>query len=400
MARTEALVNPVLLKWARETAGYTLGEAASRLSGVRDAETKLAAWERGGEPPERPSVAQARKLAAFYKRPLGVLFLSEPPTEAAPPPDYRGRAGTDPRGVAPGLRWHVRRLRNLRQAALDLAEDEPDSFPPFPLNASLADDPAQTADRLRRLLGVSLEVQLGWRSAEKAWTQWRTAVEAQACLVFVLDRLSAVELDGFSLAFDRAPVIAVNGSSQISRGRRVFTLMHELAHVALRSEGLCNLEDRAARVEAFCNRVAAALLMPAEAFRQAASPLPPNESWTDKRLAELALTFSVSRQAVFVRLVSLGLVKQAQYDAWRAARAARLGDAPPLREVGAEREGGPSFYQLYLHRMSFPYLRQVFESYHADHISLTELSDHLGVKPSTALALEGRFLERLRARAS
>jgi hypothetical protein len=40
--------------------------------------------------------------------------------------------------------------------------------------------------------------------------------------------------------------------------------------------------------------------------------------------------------------------------------------------------------------MSFPYLRQVFESYHAEQISLTELSDHLGVKPSTALALESR----------
>jgi hypothetical protein len=50
--------------------------------------------------------------------------------------------------------------------------------------------------------------------------------------------------------------------------------------------------------------------------------------------------------------------------------------------------------------MSFPYLQRVFESYHADQISLTELSDHLGVKPSTALALEDRFLERLRARAS
>ena len=69
--------------------------------------------------------------------------------------------------------------------------------------------------------------------------------------------------------------------------------------------------------------------------------------------------------------------------------------------VGHEgREGGPSFYQLYLYRMSFPYLRQVFEAYHADELSLAELSDHLGVKPTTALALEGRFLERLRAQAS
>ncbi|HLA78017.1 MAG TPA: ImmA/IrrE family metallo-endopeptidase, partial [Vicinamibacteria bacterium] len=206
--------------------------------------------------------------------------------------------------------------------------------------------------------------------------------------------------DGFSLAFDRAPVIAVNGSSQITRGRRVFTLMHELAHVDLRSEGLCNLEDRAARVEAFCNRVAAALLMPAEPFREAATPLAARGRWPNDRLEELAARFSVSRHAVFVRLVAVGLAKQAQYEAWRAAQAAAFRAAPARREAGPEREGGPSFYQLYLHRMSFPYLRQVFESYHAEQISLSELSDHLGVKPSTALALESRFLERLRARAS
>ncbi len=397
MAGTEALVNPVMLRWARETAGYTVSAAAARLRGIGDPETKLAAWERREG---RPSVSQARKLATLYRRPLAVFFLSEAPVEAALPPDYRRGAGRDAVDLSPAVRWRVRHLRDLRQAALDLAEGDPDAFPPFPVRAALTDDLDPVAGRLRQLLGVSVEKQLGWRSGEKAWSHWRVAIEAHACLVFVLDRLPPAELDGFSLAFDRAPVIAVNGSAQITRGRRVFTLMHELAHVALRSEGLCNLEDRAARVEAFCNRVAAALLMPADPFREAATPLAAGGRWPNARLEELAARFSVSRHAVFVRLVAIGLAKQSQYDAWRAAQAAEFHAAPPRREAGPEREGGPSFYQLYLHRMSFPYLRQVFESYHAEQISLTELSDHLGVKPSTALALESRFLERLRARAS
>lgn len=399
MARTEALVNPTMLRWARETAGYTLSEAAARLRGFREAEAKLATWEdrRGNE---RPSVAQARKLAELYRRPLAVFFLSDPPVEPALPPDYRRGAGADAGVVAPAVRWRVRHLRDLRQAALDLAEGDPDAFPPFPVRATLEDDPGVLAGRLRQLLGVAVETQLGWRSTDKAWSHWRMAVEDRSCLVFVLDRLPSAELDGFSLAFDRAPVIAVNGSPQINRGRRVFTLMHELAHVALRAEGLCNLEERAAKVEAFCNRVAAAVLMPAEPFRTAVAPLAVGVRWPDAHLEELAAQFSVSRHAVYVRLVSLGLAKQAQYDAWRAAVWAQLRAAPAHREEDAEREGGPSFYQLYLHRMSFPYLQRVFESYHADQISLTELSDHLGVKPSTALALEDRFLERLRARAS
>jgi hypothetical protein len=147
-------------------------------------------------------------------------------------------------------------------------------------------------------------------------------------------------------------------------------------------------KDRAAKVEAFCNRVAAALLMPAAPFREMATPLDAGGPWPDDRLEDLATKFSVSRHAVYVRLVSLGLAKQAQYDGWRAALIAQSRGAPAHRDEGPEREGGPSFYQLYLHRMSFPYLQRVFESYHADQISPTELSDHLGVKPSAALALE------------
>ena len=386
-----------MLRWARETAGYTLTEAAARLRGIRDPETELGAWE-GRK--RRPSVSQARRLAALCRRPLAVFFLSEPPVEATLPPDYRRGAGSDAGDLSPAVRWSVRHLRDLRQAGLDLAEGDPEAFPPFHVRATLADDPNGLAGRLRQLLGISVEDQLGWRSTEKAWSRWRAAVEERACLVFVLDRLPSAELGGFSLAFDRAPVIAVNGSPQITRGRRVFTLMHELAHVALHSEGLCNLEDRAARVEAFCNRVAVALLMPAEPFREAATPLAAGGRWPDDRLEEISAKFSVSRHAVYVRLVSLGLAKQAEYDAWRAARTAQLRATRAPREQGAEREGGPSFYQLYLHRMSFPYLQGVFESYHADQISLAELSDHLGVKPTTALALEDRFLERLRARAS
>lgn len=392
----KALVNPRMLRWAREAAGYSIAEAAAHM---KRQDSELLQWETGKT---NPSIPQARKLAALYKRTLSVLYLAEPPAEAELPPDYR-RGRTAPRApeLTPRIRWEVRRLHALRDAALDLADDDPDAFPPFPVSADLdKDSPGAVATRLRKALGISVDDQLHWRSAEKGWSHWRVAIEQTSCLVFVLDRLAADEFDGFSLAFDRAPVIAINGNRQLSYARRVFTLLHELAHVALRSEGICNLADRAGKAESFCNRTAAAILMPSEAFKQAAGAVARRgASWSDADLTQLASTFSVSLQAVYVRLVALELAEQSQYDTWVVARD-RDRVVVPVRDKEEAGEGGPSFYNLYLHRMSFSYLRQVFASYHDDRLSLSELSDHLGVRPSTAVALDEAFLKRLRGRAS
>jgi Zn-dependent peptidase ImmA (M78 family) len=368
---------------------------------LRDAEARLLAWEAGEK---KPSIPQARKLAAAYRRPLSIFYLAEPPREEESPPDYRRAEQAAATGVSPELRWRIRHLRALREAALDLAEETPDAFPALTISATVRDDVDNVATALRDFLGVPTEEQLGWRSERRAWTQWRKAAEEATCLVFAMAGLGPDELDGFSLAYERAPVIAVNGSPALTQGRKVFTLIHELVHVALHSSGVCSLERGDAEVERFCNRVAAALLMPRDLFAAKANELAGSQAdaWSNGRVDELATAFSVSRHAAFVRLVSLRIASQRQYEAWKA-----LHDQPTLAPAHPPEEGedaderrGPSFYTLYLYRMSFPYLRQVFESYHADRLSLSELSDHLGVKPTTALALEEHFVKRLRARAS
>jgi Zn-dependent peptidase ImmA (M78 family) len=395
MAQSKALVNPRMLRWARETAGYSVAEAAAR---AKRPPSQLAAWETGRD---QPSFPQARKLAELYKRTLSVLYLPGPPDEAALPPDYRrSRTGDPAPDLSPKIRHRVRELHAMREAALELADEDPEAFPPFPEIAAVDEAPSGVAKRLRQALGIELDEQLHWGSADKAWRHWRAAIERLSCLVFVQVRVDASEFDGFSLAFDRAPVIAINGNKALSMGRRVFTLLHELAHVALRSEGVCNLADQADRAEAFCNRVAAALLMPADRFREAAAAITESRrgtAWTNAELRQLADLFGASLQAVYVRLVALRLAEEATYDRWWRAREH---DRAPVVRQEEEREGGPSFYSLYLHRMSFSYLRQVFASYHDERLSLSELSDHLGVRPSTALALDEQFLKRLRGRAS
>lgn len=79
----EALVNPHLLSWARQRAGYAVADMATKLKVSAD---KVEAWEQGLQ---KPSFSAAQKFAAKTYIPFGFLFLDQPPEEELPLPDLR-----------------------------------------------------------------------------------------------------------------------------------------------------------------------------------------------------------------------------------------------------------------------------------------------------------------------
>src|SRR5690606_21272670 len=77
-------VVPVMLKWARETAGMEIPDVARR---VKVGEDIVAGWEVGNS---APTYAQLETLAySVYKRPLAIFFFPEPPNEPTPQKDFR-----------------------------------------------------------------------------------------------------------------------------------------------------------------------------------------------------------------------------------------------------------------------------------------------------------------------
>src|SRR4051794_33466012 len=98
MTRTvEALIEPALLVWARRSSGVDIDTAAKR-AGVEPA--RLESWEAGHT---RPTIAQLRKLANLYKRPLAIFYLSEPPTDYLPLRDYRRLPDAEVGHLSPAL---------------------------------------------------------------------------------------------------------------------------------------------------------------------------------------------------------------------------------------------------------------------------------------------------------
>lgn len=400
--RTKAAIRGAMLAWARETSGHTLEDAAGRM-GRGFTPERLLAFERGDR---QPTLAQARKLADIYGRPLGILYLPVPPEEPDLPADYRLGSTVAEAGVSPRLRKLVRRMHDLRATALDLAEDLDEleeRFPPIRIRATLDEAAEAAAARARRWLGISIAQQRGWRDPKKAFAEWRAALERVGVLVYVelgAHSVPADEVRGFCLAERRAPLIAVNNDD--AKAARVFTLIHELGHLLLRESAMSadlELDDpgrtRASRVEAWCNRFAGAFLVPADALERdlrgramasvlSADPQRADES-LDDGLLTLAADYAVSVEVVVRRFAIFGWIAGRHYAAWRDAWYRRH----PFRETKRPKgKGGPSPARLAPTRFGMGFLSLVYSAYWSDAVSALEVGDLVGGKLKTVKALE------------
>ncbi len=385
MARTPlALIEPALLVWGRTSIGMSVEDAARRV-GVP--EGRLRSWESGES---APTVAQLRKAAHVYRRPLAVFYLPEPPRGFDAMKDFRRLPESTAASWSPELHVEFRRATKQREIALELLENAGTELRRVELPA-YADDPETFADAVRDLLGVSLEEQMTWRDRYRALAGWIDAVEEAGALVLQTSGIELDEMRGFSLALEPLPVVVVN--AQDSPRGRTFTLLHELTHVLLRNGGLCDLGERESqseegRTEVFCNRVAAAVLMPRAALEAETAVLRhrPGAEWEDDELRILADRYGASREAVLRRLVTIGKATMAHY----------LRKREEFLRIYAEqmgsRTGFAPYHRVKVRDLGRSYVRIVLEAYHREEIGASDLADSLGVKLKHVAKIEAEVL--------
>jgi Zn-dependent peptidase ImmA (M78 family)/DNA-binding XRE family transcriptional regulator/uncharacterized protein YjiS (DUF1127 family) len=385
MARTpEARVAPALLTWAREDLGLGQGAAAKKI-GVP--EERLASWEAGEA---RPSIAQLRKAASIYKRPLAVFYLPEPPRAFRALSDFRRLPDAKSAILSPELRLAIRRARSQREALIELREmtDEPLADAP---RLDEAHDEAETFGKAARaLLDVPLVVQYEWPNEGRALNSWIAALEERDILVLHAQGVALSEMRGFSISAPKAPVIVLNGGD--SQRGRIFTALHEFAHILLNDAGVCDLHDRRTAnasndVEVFCNRAAAAMLLPADALRlESRLAKPPRDGrWDDEDLRALADKYSVSQEVLLRRWFEMGLTN---WDFLQAKRKTYIEAYRLQKEREATSTGGPSWYRIHVRDFGRSYIRTALDAYYRADITSSELSDYVEVKLNNLPKLE------------
>lgn len=386
MATDLAPVTPEVLRWARESVGVTLSDAATR-AGV--SVERLEAWESGEA---EPTVAKLRALAKLYQRPLSVFFLPKPPTTFDAMRDFRRLPGSADHTWSRALHKVYRRALEQQVVVAELMEADGET-PAAALPRATLDMPPEEAGGLaREALGVTLRQQFSWLKPEESFAGWMEAVERVGVYVLRTSDVALEEMRGFSIATGSVPIIVVNALDW-PRGQS-FSLLHEFAHLMLREGGLCDLLEpdsgQGVRVEAWCNAVAAATLMPASAFLDNEVLRPPGvRSWDDEVLSQLSGRWGASREAVVRRLVTLNRATMAFYMQKRAEYQeayARMREEERLRR--RQSRGGPPPYRMTVRDRGRPYVRLVLDAYQRDQITPSSVSNLLSLKLKHLAALE------------
>src|SRR5260370_39937587 len=200
-----ALPNPDLLVWARESMGLDLDNVAGKLK-IQSETIQL--WEGGTE---KPTLAQLRRLADVYKRPLAVFYLPERPKDFQPLRDFRRpRKGTDTHRLSPDLLLAVRKAEDRREWALELYETLAEKPPKF-LGSLRHDEGIEEAgEKVRKTIGMRVEAQSQWRSEYEALREWRAAVEEAGILTCQASEAETNEGGAVSLCVRARAVAGVN----------------------------------------------------------------------------------------------------------------------------------------------------------------------------------------------
>ena len=174
-------VNPDILTWARESAGFDVAEAARAigLTGANavDALTQMEAGER------QPSRRQLVEMAKKYRRPLLTFYLAGPPKPGSITHDFRTipeqRLGSE--SLVSAL---VRDVK-ARQAIVATALEDAQEAEPLGIVGSMRvqDGPARLADMMMQVLGVSREDFRAARSKDDAFRLLRDATERAGVFV-------------------------------------------------------------------------------------------------------------------------------------------------------------------------------------------------------------------------
>jgi len=374
--RVPAMVNPPLLVWAREEAGYSL-EAAAERAGQGITVVKLQAWENRQA---QPTLNQAERLAIIYERPLAIFSLPAPPQLPPLATEYRRLPGVRPGAEPAALRLSIRRLVHRRRLALHLYAELGDDPPEFQLRAHLRESVEAVGQRLRAALGVSLDEQLAWPSEFVAFRQWRVAVERLGVLVCQMPGQGIGEVRGTSIVHFPLPVAGI--SSKELPLSKPFTLLHEVAHLALAAaaeERPALTEDRGEpdwlEVERFCEGVAGAALMSPDAMEANGDVVRQrrDRAWDVERMRRVAKRFRVTPTAAATRLLRMGVMSPVAYARWKT-------DWQTYREAHPDRPGfgiaspaekavsrnGPLFTSLVLSALSGERISSVDASHYLD----------------------------------
>ena len=381
-------VNPDIMRWARETAGYSIEDVVDKIKRKRVTVKVVQDWENGNASPSYP---QLEKLAyKIFKRPLALFFFPEPPEEETPRQSFRTLPQQEIDLMKPTLLYLIRKAMVLRENLKELYDNvnpaKQKIFIDFEIKGS--DSVSNVAKDVRKYLGISLNEQYALESNDDALKYWRNLLEEHGIFIFK-DAFKDDEFSGFCLYDNVFPIIYINNSQ--AKNRQTFTLFHELAHLLFRTGGVDLRHDEFVRrmsgnnkhIEVFCNKFAGEFLVPSEDIQKQLR----YKSIDDDLLSGLAKKYSVSREVILRKCLDQGYVGQAFYEL-------KVREWETEASKHNKPSSGGDYYKTQKAYLGDRYIETAFSKYYQGVISRSQLSDYLGIKEDKVLKFEDNLLSR------
>lgn len=300
----KAVINPEVLKWARENALINVDEAAKKAGVSLDIYKK---WEKGDA---SPTISKLRVLAGKFKRPLSVFYLDNIPESIPLPHDFRRPQDAIDYPLTNKSILAIRRARWLQSVAKELMDSLGKPIIPIKKHNIIGASIEKTIEDIRDL---DMEIQYSWKDSFEALREWRQYLEDKGIFVFQI-QMPKKEISGFSLIRDKyPPVIVIN--SEDYKNKRIFTLFHEYCHILLNESGVCIPHEETGykehRTENICDEFAGNFLVPTKHIKDSIDKA---GSMSHTNLIEnLAKKFSVSSFVILRRMYSLRKIDYSSY---------------------------------------------------------------------------------------
>lgn len=368
MARNYAFINPDILIWARRRSQLSQSVLAKKLS--TSAET-LNKWEMGQK---APTIRQAQAIAAKTHIPLGYLYLNEPPIERLDLPDLRTVNGIQPNSPSSELLELAALMRERVSWYAEYLRDQGLTSNNCVGRRSSTEDVNQIVNDIRRTLAISE----GDYSADQDKYLRLLIKKIEQAGILVMKQatirnhrpLSVSEFRGFAISDPVAPLIFIN-FADVSCAR-LFTLIHELAHIWLGQSGISDAHpDTDKAIEIKCNAIAAQFLVPEDQFL---SSWQNERSWMENIL-QLRRQFRTSRWVIARRAESLGKITLPQYREYTAELRAEY------VEREKNRKDGGNFYITKKSQISQPFSKAIVSEALSGKLLLREAGQLLDMRP-------------------
>lgn len=355
--RIKININPQILKWSREEAGFEYKDFAKKFG-----EENYQNWESTGR--DIP-LGKLKLISNLVKRQLAVFFLTNVPEKIKKPRDYRN-LNPDKSKLSNEVLNVIRDVTYFRETAMELEGQVYWNNMYSWLNDIKKSNENSLIQYVRNLLNISLEDQLNWESESKAYREWRQAVERHLSIFVFQFSMPMNEAQGFCFS-DFSPYAIVTNSKHSYSGR-IFTIFHELAHILKHHSGICLIDTVANNQseEWECNLFAGKFLVPDEVL------IPVNSI---EEINSLARKFKVSREVYLRRLKENNIITDTKFHQFLIEiknsyktidNKKKKGFVKP--EVLSKATRGRTFYNL------------VLESLNENRISYTKASDLLDLK--------------------